>query len=191
MSETIINALDRLIPTVSLTCLCSSYQDIPHHKLLACDYAITWVIIECNTPTGVTYRDVNSEMVRVWEAEGINWPQRAIINLKVASRELWTHRKLRQDGTTIVAIMNHDDRFGSSRIFLSDYLHEHFPNGYYVAIPDRSIGIVAPSNLTLKERQDTQDLIQSCYNTASTPISPHLFAASDLIFQADARGLGC
>ena len=60
-------------------------------------YVLTWSILdgsraECS-------RKVTAAMVTAWEAAGIYWQQRAFINLKVASRELWTHRKLRQDGS--------------------------------------------------------------------------------------------
>ena len=122
-------------------------------------------------------------MVTAWEAAGINWQQRAVINLKVASRELWTHRKLRPDGSLLMAIMMHDDGFGSSRIILSGYLQQHFPAGYYVAIPDREIGIVTPRNLSGSERQEIQDSIQSYYDRASVPIGSQLLAPEDLIPQ--------
>jgi hypothetical protein len=115
-------------------------------------------------------------MVAIWEAEGIDWQQRAVINLKVASRELWTHQKLRQDGRLVMAIMMHDDGFGSSRILLAGYLQQQFPDGYYVAIPERRIGIVTPSNLSPSERQQIQDLLQSY-----APIGSQLFAPKDLI----------
>ncbi len=123
------------------------------------------------------------EMVTAWEAAGINWQQRAVINLKVVSRELWTHRKLRPDGSLLMALMLHDDGFGSSRILLSGYLQQHFPDGYYVAIPDRRIGIVTPRNLSERERQETEELLQSYYNRASVPIGSQLLAPEDLIPQ--------
>ncbi len=122
-------------------------------------------------------------MVTAWEAAGINWQQRAVINLKVASKELWTHRKLRQDGSLLMGLMLHDDGFGSSRILLSGYLQQHFPAGYYVAIPDRQIGIVTPRNLSVSERKDTQDLLQFYYDLASVPIGSQLLAPEDLIPQ--------
>ncbi len=122
-------------------------------------------------------------MVTVWEAAGINWQQRAVINLKVASRELWTHRQLRPDGSLLMALMMHDDGFGSSRILLSGYLQQHFPAGYYVAIPDRRVGIVTPRNLSERERQEIQNLLQSYYDRASVPIGSQLLAPEDLIPQ--------
>ena len=222
MSHTIIDALDRVIPSLAQTlpksilpieetlnkstnCLCASQGDFPHQKLLMPDYDLTWSILERDSRSvrvggasafaeasacaerlrqrSECCQEVTAAMVTAWEAAGINWQQRAVINLKAASRELWTHRKLRQDGSLLMALMQHDDGFGSSRILLSGYLHQHFPAGYYVAIPDRRIGIVTPRNLSVSERQETEDLLQSYYDRASVPIGLQLLAPEDLLPQ--------
>jgi hypothetical protein len=186
-------------------CLCTSRGDFPHQQLLMPDYDLTWSILERDSRSvspqerlrqreasacaqrlrqrSECSREVSAAMVTAWEAAGINWQQRAVINLKVASRELWTHRKLRPDGSLLMALMQHDDGFGSSRILLSGYLQQHFPAGYYVAIPDRRIGIVTPRNLSASERQETQDSIQSYYDRASIPIGSQLLAPEDLLPQ--------
>jgi len=178
-------------------CLCTSPGDFPHQQLLMPDYNLTWSILDRDSRSvreasacaerlrqrSECSREVTAAMVTAWEAAGINWQQRAVINLKVASRELWTHRKLREDGSLLMALMQHDDGFGSSRILLSGYLHQHFPAGYYVAIPDRRIGIVTPRNLSVSERQETEDLLQSYYDRASVPIGSQLLAPEDLIPQ--------
>ena len=171
-------------------CLCASRGDFPHQKLLMPDYELTWSILERDSRVQQRLRQrsqcsqkVSAVMVTVWEAAGINWQQRAVINLKVASRELWTHRQLRPDGSLLMGIMQHDDGFGSSRILLSGYLQQHFPDGYYVAIPDRRIGIVTPRNLSERERQEIQNLLQSYYDRASVPIGSQLLAPEDLLPQ--------
>jgi hypothetical protein len=175
MSETIIDTIDRLMPLIiHSTCIHSNLWDAPHQQLPLRDYSLSWVIVDRNERGRVSYQDVTPEMVEVWE-------QRAAINLKVASQELWTHQKLRQDGSVVWAIMMHNDGFGSSRVLLSPYLDKYFPDGYYVAIPDRSIGIIIPNNLSISEMQETQDLLESWYDSASSPMSPHLFAPDDLI----------
>jgi hypothetical protein len=198
MSHTISDALDRVIPSLAqplpkssvpteetlakyTNCPYVSRGYFPHQQLLMPDYEITWSILE-RDPSECS-QEVTAAMVTAWEAAGINWQQRAIINLKVASRELWTHRQLRPDGSLLMALMQHDDGFGSSRILLSGYLHQHFPAGYYVAIPDRRIGIVTPRNLSVSERQETEDSIQSYYDRASIPIGSQLLAPEDLIPQ--------
>jgi hypothetical protein len=198
MSHTISDALDRVIPSLVQSlprnivptaetldkytnCLCTSPGDFPHQQLLMPAYNLTWSILE-RDPSECS-REVTAAMVTAWEAAGINWQQRATINLKVASRELWTHRQLRLDGSLLMALMMHDDGFGSSRILLSGYLHQHFPAGYYVAIPDRRIGIVTPRNLSVSERQEAEDSIQSYYDRASMPIGSQLLAPEDLLPQ--------
>lgn len=198
MSHTIIDALDRVIPSLvqplprsivpteetlnrSTNCLCACRGDFPHQKLLMPDYDLTWSILERDLSE--CSREVNAEMVTAWEAAGINWQQRAVINLKVASRELWTHRQLRPDGSLLMGLMMHNDGFGSSRILLSGYLQQHFPAGYYVAIPDRRIGIVTPRNLSERERQEIQNLLQSYYDRAAVPIGSQLLAPEDLLPQ--------
>jgi hypothetical protein len=205
MSHTIIDALDRVIPSLAqplprsivpteetldkyTNSLCASRGDFPHQQLLMPDYDLTWSILERDSRSEIRQRsecsqEVSAAMVTAWEAAGINWQQRAVINLKVASRELWTHRQLRSDGSLLMALMQHDDGFGSSRILLSGYLHQHFPAGYYVAIPDRRIGIVTPRNLSVSERQETEDLLQSYYDRASVPLGSQLLAPEDLIPQ--------
>jgi hypothetical protein len=183
MSETIIDAIDFVIPSIiRANSLRSSCGDSPDRKLLVPDYALAWALLDRNP---LECRQVTAEMVAIWAAVGIDWQQRAVINLKVASRELWTHRKLRQDGSISMALMMHEDGFGSSRVLLWGYLQQHFPAGYYVAIPDRRVGIVTPSNLSHRERQETQDTIQSYYNTASIPIGLDLLAPDDLIPKHD------
>jgi hypothetical protein len=198
MLHTIIDALDRVIPSLvqplprsivptdetqrkHTSRLCACHGDFPHQKLLMPDYNLTWSILERDGSQ--CSQEVSAEMVTAWEAAGINWQQRAVINLKVVSKELWTHRKLRQDGSLLMGLMLHDDGFGSSRILLSGYLQQHFPAGYYVAIPDRQIGIVTPRNLSVSERKDTQDLLQFYYDLASVPIGSQLLAPEDLIPQ--------
>jgi hypothetical protein len=198
MLHTIIDALDRVIPSLlqplprsivptdetqrkHTNCLCACRGNFPHQKLLMPDYNLTWSILERDGSQ--CSQEVSAEMVTAWEAAGINWQQRAVINLKMASKELWTHRKLRQDGSLLMGLMLHDDGFGSSRILLSGYLQQHFPAGYYVAIPDRQIGIVTPRNLSVSERKDTQDLLQFYYDLASVPIGSQLLAPEDLIPQ--------
>ncbi len=198
MLHTIIDALDRVIPSLvqplprsivptdetqhkHTNCLCACRGNFPHQKLLMPDYNLTWSILERDGSQ--CSQEVSAEMVTAWEAAGINWQQRAVINLKMASKELWTHRKLRQDGSLLMGLMLHDDGFGSSRILLSGYLQQHFPAGYYVAIPDRQIGIVTPRNLSVSERKDTQDLLQFYYDWASVPIGSQLLAPEDLIPQ--------
>jgi hypothetical protein len=198
MSNAILDALDRVIPSLVqplpkrivpteetlgkyTNSLCASRGDFPHQQLLMPNYDLTWSILERNQSE--CSQEVSAAMVTAWEAAGINWQQRAVINLKVASRELWTHRKLRPDGSLLMGLMLHDDGFGSSRILLSGYLHQHFPAGYYVAIPDRRIGIVTPRNLSVSERQETEDLLQSYYDRAAMPIGLQLLAPEDLIPQ--------
>ena len=206
MSHTISDALDRVIPSLVQSllesivptektlhkytnCLCTSPGDFPHQQLLVPGYDLTWSILDGDSRSerlrqrAECSREVTAAMVTAWEAAGINWQQRAVINLKVASRELWTHRQLRPDGSLLMAIMMHDDGFGSSRILLSGYLQQHFSAGYYVAIPDRRIGIVTPRNLSGSERQEIQDSIQSYYDRASVPIGSQLLAPEDLIPQ--------
>jgi hypothetical protein len=181
MSENFIDDIDRLMPLiVHSTCFQSGEWDAPYQSLPVRDYALTWVIMNRTARGGIAYEYVTNSAIAAWEEEGIDWQMRANINLKVASQELWTHQKLRQDGSLVWAIMMHDDGFGSSRILLSPYLDKYFPDGYYVAIPDRSIGIVIPYNLTVGEMQETQDLLESWYDSASAPMSPHLFAPQDL-----------
>jgi hypothetical protein len=178
-------------------CLCTCRGDFPRQQLLMPDYDLTWSILERDSRSvreasacaeqlsrrSDCSQEVSAAMVTAWEAAGINWQQRAVINLKVASRELWTHRKLRPDGSLLMALMLHDDGFGSSRILLSGYLHQHFPAGYYVAIPDRRIGIVTPRNLSVSERQETEDLLQFYYDRAAMPIGSQLLAPEDLLPQ--------
>ncbi|WP_373547740.1 hypothetical protein [Chamaesiphon sp.] len=198
MSHTIIDALDRVIPSLVqplprsivpteetlnryTNCLCACRGDFPHQKLLMPDYELTWSILDRDRSQ--CSQEVSAVMVTVWEAAGIDWQRRAVINLKVASRELWTHRQLRPDGSLLMALMMHDDGFGSSRILLSGYLKPHFPAGYYVAVPDRRIGIVTPRNLSERERQETEELLQSYYDRASVPIGSQLLAPEDLLPQ--------
>ena len=85
-----------------------------------------------------------------------------------------------QDGKRIVfkAFIN-EDGIGSSRILLSKELSSAFPNGYYVAFPDRSCGLIIPKNINGKELEEMKTLIKKMKKGATISMSDQLYDMED------------
>ena len=71
------------------------------------------------------------------------------------------------------------DGIGSSRVLLSTELTKAFPNGYYLAFPDRSCGLVIAKDISDTELKEINDMVKGMYKGATTSMSGQLHPASD------------
>ena len=82
-------------------------------------------------------------------------------------------------------VFMHSDGIGSSRILLSHELSEIFPNGYHIALPDRSVGIVAPSGTSEAELKELKQTVRSMHRKATTPMSGQLYTPENFSLPVD------
>jgi hypothetical protein len=62
---------------------------------------------------------------------------------------------------------------------LSKELEKLFPEGYFVAMPDRSCGVAISKDATQSELSEIKLLLKNIYTEATTPISSELFDSND------------
>jgi hypothetical protein len=78
--------------------------------------------------------------------------------------------------------MMHDDGIGPSRLLLNGYISKIFPEGYWVAVPERSVGIVLRHSAYREERVKIENVVLKCFNDGTVPVSPDFFDADKLLF---------
>ncbi len=150
----------------------------PYSLLRAPGIALTWA---ARSPDQ-TIQYVLHEMQQEWERRGIQWRSRAIQNLRELSTEpIATGTLYRDNGDVWLISMMHADGFGPSRLLLSEELERAFPNGYRVALPERSRGFAFSSDLDLEDADTIDNLIRRCHSTGERPLSTGIFEPNDLL----------
>ncbi|MGB6944386.1 MAG: hypothetical protein WBE37_18435 [Bryobacteraceae bacterium] len=150
----------------------------PYAALRAQSVALTWAVVLPDQ----AIRYVPHEMRREWEARGIDWKTRALDNLRELSPEpVGTGALFRDNGETWLISLMHSDGLGPSRLLLTDQLEGLFPNGYRVALPERSRGFAFAAELDAEDADTVESLIQSSYWKGARPLSPEIFDPSDLL----------
>jgi hypothetical protein len=116
---------------------------------------------------------VNQTMQEYWEHQGIDWQQISLANLHRASADFpYTHEFRRDNGELYAVALMHSDGYGPSRLLLGGYFAELFPQGYKVALPEMSMGVVWALELQSQEQQELESLIQSCHENGTRPLLP-------------------
>jgi len=145
--------------------------ELPHQQLPDKDFLLTWVIFNAEGSMSYMTKSVYEELT----LSHIGWQRQAFENLRqsVAENEnFFTHQTLRENGKGVKFLaFIHNDGIGSSRVLLGYELTNAFPNGYYIAFPDRSCGLVIPKDLTKNELSEIKQLVKSMYKNATTPMS--------------------
>ena len=150
-----------------------SLRNLVHPEL-----AVTWV--ELGSPTAMTY--VNFERQAQIEAAGVQIHEVAMQNLRKQSERPATHAKVIEGRTLFQALM-HPDGLGTSRLLLLPEFRAEFPQGFWLAIPERSCGILVPKSVTPEERQVAVDMVSKCFEDGTTPMLPGLFEATAFEFE--------
>lgn len=138
----------------------------PLRNLKHPELALTWVVLgESATMSYVSHSDAAR-----YNEDGVDFEAVAIRNLTEQSEEqLFTHER-RVNGTLVFAAAMHPDGLGSSRLLLAKYWQRVFPQGYQMAIPERSCAIVAPLELSEHEFRSVLDMVNGCYADGTTPM---------------------
>jgi hypothetical protein len=134
--------------------------ELPHHTLPNQSFILTWVTFDTRSTMNYLTQDQYQELNTKYEG----WQQNSFENLRLSianNENFFSEYKMAADGQQILwlCIMN-SDGIGSSRILLSNELTKAFPNGYYVALPDRSSGLVIASDITDKDLKEIKDMVK-------------------------------
>jgi hypothetical protein len=123
---------------------------------------------------------VNHEQAKLFEASGINYHERAMVNLGSASND-WagTHQKKSPEGRIEYIAMMQPDGLGSSRLLLSEQIGSVFPEGYNLAIPERSVGIAISKHLAGEPLLNVQDVIRRCCERGTVPMLNGIYEPED------------
>jgi hypothetical protein len=146
-------------------------KKMPQHSLANEDFVLTWAILEEGEPmeyvTPYLYNVLNRRMP--------GWEKLTFENLRLSINEneiSFTQHKMSSDGKRIIFIVFlNADGLGSSRVLLSYELSTAFPNGYYIALPDKTCGIVVARDITKKELEETTAMVLNAFKHATTAIS--------------------
>ncbi len=75
---------------------------------------------------------------------------------------------------------------GSSRWLLLDEIATAFPDGFHLAIPDRSCGLVLNKCLAPSQEEECGELVHSCFKNSTTPMLDGSFPRSSFELADDA-----
>jgi hypothetical protein len=158
--------------------------DLPYHPLPHKNFILTWVSFEADEVMTYLTRAEHQNL----EATQPGWQGVAVDNLRYSltdSESLYTHAKVSDDARRVVFLaFMHQDGLGSSRLLLTLEWSNSFPNGYYLALPDRSCGLLIPYGVPATELADIQQLVESMYDGATVPMSDQLYMSADFALPA-------
>jgi hypothetical protein len=177
--------LDYLFPLIVPSSYVSETTwDLPHYQLPNKDFILTWVSFKADE--AVVY--LTREEYQALEATQPGWQRVALDNLRHSTTEdesFYTHIKVSDDERHIIFLaFMHQDGIGSSRLLLAPEWSQAFPNGYYLALPDRSCGLLVPHWVTAAELADVQALVSNMHTGATIPMSDQLYPSMDFTLPA-------
>jgi hypothetical protein len=151
----------------------------PHQAFNNTNYILTWVSIIGSEPMLYMTQDIYNRL----SARHPSWQRQAIENLRHLARDneiFFSHFKKTSDNSKVLFLaFENGDGIGSSRILLKTELSEIFPNGYYVALPDRNFGLAIAKDIGEKDLKQTKTLVKKMYKVATSPMSSGLHAPID------------
>ena len=177
--------LDYLFPLIVPSSYVSETTwDLPHHPLPNKNFILTWVSFQADE--AMVY--LTREEYQALEATHPGWQQVALDNLRHSTAEnesFYTHIKVSDDERRLIFLaFMHQDGIGSSRLLLAPEWDQAFPEGYYLALPDRSCGLLVPHGVTAAELSDVQALVSNMHTGATVPMSNHLYSSTDFTLPA-------
>lgn len=158
---------------------------LPYHKFVNKDFILTWIGFNAD---GVMSFLTQKEYKHLDDTY-YDWQMQAFENLRLSINEdeiFFTQHKMSSDGKRIIFIVFlNADGIGCSRVLFSNELAETFPNGYYIAIPDRSCGLIIAKDVTLEELDEIKAMVKKTYASAATPLSALLYDAGEFALPAE------
>lgn|GEM_PF-946493 len=165
-------ALDQVVPILVPVLLADNGEwPGPIALMRTPELAVTWA---CLLPAQ-TMLYVNFKTVQFWENNGLDWRRQSMENLARMSEQISSHSFQREGGAPYGLVMMQDDGIGPSRLLLNEWLEEVFPEGYWVAIPERSVGFVLSRTALPEEREKVERLVVECFEKGSQPLKREMF----------------
>lgn len=141
--------------------------DLKHPQL-----SVTWV--DLSGPGSMTYIDPETQRGIGLSTHELH--RTAMQNLSKAG-SLFTHEKV-ANGTCLWKAMNHEDGLGSSRLLLLDEIATFFPQGFHLAIPERSCGLVLSKGLPPLQEEECSELVHACFTDGTVQMLDGAFPRS-------------
>ena len=152
----------------------------PYRLLKHPELALTWVTLELNQ--WMNY--LTKEKADAWAHDGFDYESVALENLaRFTGSAIGTHHKLDTSGNLVFTAMMHEDGLGSSRVLLHADLSQAFPQGYWVAIPERSCALVIPKRVSAEGFEEVKGLARKCWEEGTTPMLPDLLEPEDVLIE--------
>jgi len=143
----------------------------PHVPLTAPDLALTCVLL--SDPGAMLY--VTPDAVDALGQSGIEWRPAALAAMRRSDEGLlWTQDRRDEDGRLLWLEFMNVDGLGSSRLLLRDDLERQFPEGYFVAFPDRSCGLAISKSVDSDVLEELRAMVADMYRHATTPMCADL-----------------
>ncbi|MGO8971755.1 MAG: hypothetical protein ACLQDQ_19530 [Myxococcaceae bacterium] len=140
----------------------------PHDPLPNEQLALTWVLLQ---PTTMLY--LTADEAERFDAQGFAWKARSVENLEKAGGVATQDRRSATGQLAWVGMM-HRDGWGSSRVSLASRCSVLFPEGYWIALPDRSYGMAISKTLAAGELEEVKEMVSKMFQGATTPMSGRL-----------------
>ena len=155
--------------------------ELPHNTFPNQSFILTWVIFG----SAATMNYLTQEQYQELNNKHDSWQQKSFENLRLSiadNENFFSQFKMAAGGQQLLwlSFMN-GDGIGSSRILLSTELTKAFPNGYYLAFPDRSCGLVIAKDISDKELIEIKNMVKGMYQGATTAMSAQLHPESDFV----------
>ncbi len=154
-------------------------RELPHYALPNQSFILTWVTFG----SAATMNYLTQEQFQELNNKHDGWQQKSFENLRLSiadNENFFSKYKIGASGRQLlwICFMN-GDGIGSSRILLSNELTKAFPNGYYLAFPDRSCGLVIAKDISDKELNEIKDMIKGMHKGATASMSGQLHSGGD------------
>ena len=153
----------------------------PHVPLTAPDLALTCVLLSERT----TMLYVTPDVADGWRRSGVQWESAALTAMRRSDEGLlWTQERRDEEGRLLwIGFMN-DDGLGSSRLLLREDLERQFPEGYWVALPDRSCGMAISKRVESEVLEELRTMVAEMHRGATTPMCAELRDPEELVPRA-------
>ena len=153
----------------------------PHVPLAAPDLALTCVLL--SDPGAMVY--VTPDAADALGRSGIEWRAAALAAMRRSDEGLlWTQDRHDEDGRLLWLEFMNVDGLGSSRLLLRDDLERQFPEGYLVALPDRSCGLAISKSVDEEVLEELRAMVTEMHRAATTPMCPDLREPGALVPRA-------
>lgn len=154
-------------------------RELPHYALPNQSFILTWVTFSSAATMNYLTQDQYQELNNSHHS----WQQQSFENLRLSiadDENFFSQYKMAVGGQKLLWLcFLNSDGIGSSRILLSNELTKAFPNGYWLALPDRSCGLVIAKDISDTELKEIKDMVKGMYKGATTSMSGQLHSASD------------